>query len=54
MANSDFVFKITQQEANGEYSIVNTVSTVLDEDLCKRYSEDAIVKAKHISSCFPL
>ena len=50
MANSDFVFKITQQEANGEYSIVNTVSTVLDEDLCKRYSEDAIVKAKQLKA----
>ena len=50
MANSEFTFRITQKEAAGQYSVAATAGTVLDEELCKRYSESAIIKAKQLKA----
>ena len=50
MANSDFIFKITPRESREEYSVTATSGTVLDEELCKKYPEDAIVRAKQLKA----
>ena len=50
MANSDSTFKITYKEALGEYSVKNTAGTVLDEELCKKYDDNAIAKAKQLKA----
>ena len=50
MANSEFTFRITQKEAAEQYSVTATAGTVLDEELCKKYSESAIIKAKQLKA----
>ena len=50
MANSDFIFKITPRESREEYSVTATSGTVLDEELCQKYPEDAIIKAKQLKA----